>query len=151
MGEPSCSEQILLQQLAHFAVAGSGSSGAGGRRSWGYLLCSYTARQAGPVGKTHPAGPSPVLCSTSHQRLLISVTTLNYEHTIQSPAPSRSHAAKNLFCIQNSPKGGPTSPLSPHSRGHMPLPSPCQCPEILFSGPVLNSCCKSEAPFSHSS
>lgn len=71
-----------------------------------------------------------MLCFTSHQCLLILGTILNYEHAIQSPGPSNSHAPKNLFCIQNSPKEVPHlhSALIPGATFLSPPPANSQKP-----------------------
>lgn len=78
-------------------------------------------------------GPSPGLCCPSHQALLIFRATLNYKHAIIIPSTqARPHAAKNVFCIQNSPKEAP----HPHSAlipgATFLSPPPCPPAEILF-------------------
>ena len=107
---------------------GGGLAGSG----WGYSVCPCAARQARPLGNAHQAGT--VLCSAgpSHQPLLIFGATLNYEHANQSQHPGQAPRSKESLLHSKLSKRGPIPPLSPHSRGHIPLPTPLPTPRNPF-------------------
>lgn len=104
-----------------------------------------------PAGKALGEGPSgrtsPVLCGPSHQPLLIFGATLNYESANQCQRPGQAPRSKESLLHSKLCRRGPIPPLSPHSRGHIPLPTPPRPPPEILSRTCPERLLQLRSPF----